>query len=314
VEPQPGFDLQRSSRRPNLWSIGAFLVVKSLGIRAQLLGLVAAAVLPFPVLIGAGLSNQSDGERAGALNRALSDARVLAAQVDDYIGNVENLMIGLAFAISTNPADTAANDALLRSLKAKLPDFIADIIVATPDGENIGSASGKHYRVGDRPLYQQIRAGGATAVGEPLRSRVDGRWVFPIAHAMRNSAGGLQAVLTIGTLIESFQDALRIDHLPDGSTVRIVNERGIAIAAIPDIPDWVGRDLSAENDPGLHLAAGEGSELTTGSDNLKARSRSMSAAGSSERPARRRPSGEARDSHSPVSPSTCFPGSCTTIR
>ncbi len=243
-------------------------MVKSLGIRAQLLGLVAAAVLPFLVLIGAGLWNQSDGERAGALNRALNDARVLAAQVDDHIGNVENLMIGLELAISTNPADTATNDALLRSLKAKLPGFIADIIVATPDGENIGSASGQHYRVGDRPLYKQIRAGEAIAVGEPLRSRVDGRWVFPTAHAMRNSAGGLRAILTIGTLIESFQDALRIDHLPAGSTVRIVNERGIAIAAIPDVPDWVGRDLSAENGARRHLATGEGSELTTGSDNL----------------------------------------------
>lgn len=37
-----------------------------MGIRAQLLGLVAAAVLPFLVLIGAGLWNQSRIERTAS--------------------------------------------------------------------------------------------------------------------------------------------------------------------------------------------------------------------------------------------------------
>jgi hypothetical protein len=40
-----------------------------------------------------------------------------------------------------------------------------------------------------------------------VRAGQSRRWVFPIAHAVRNSAGGLQAVLIVGTLIESFRDA-----------------------------------------------------------------------------------------------------------
>jgi hypothetical protein len=46
-------------------------VAKFTGIRSQLLGLVAAAVVPFLVLIGAGLWNQSRTEQAAAKNRAL---------------------------------------------------------------------------------------------------------------------------------------------------------------------------------------------------------------------------------------------------
>ena len=107
------------------------------------------------------------------MNRALGDARILAAQVDDHLGNLENLMVGLGHAVSTNPADAAANDALLHGLKAELPDFIADIIVAMPDGENIGSASGQRYRVGGRPFFGRILAGEPVAVGDPLRSRVE---------------------------------------------------------------------------------------------------------------------------------------------
>jgi diguanylate cyclase (GGDEF)-like protein/PAS domain S-box-containing protein len=244
------------------------VVVTSMGIRAQLLGLVAAAVLPFLVLLGVGLWKQSRTEQAEALSRALGDARVLAAQVDDHLGNLENLMIGLGHAVSTNPADAAANDTLLRSLKAELPDFIADITVATPAGENIGSASGRRYRLGDRTFFKQILAGEPGTVGDPLRSRVDGRWVFPAARAIRNSAGQLQAVLIVGTLIESFREAVRLDHLPAGSIVRIVNERGIAVAAIPEVPDWVGVDFSKLDNVVDHLRAREGSELTTWRDKI----------------------------------------------
>jgi diguanylate cyclase (GGDEF)-like protein/PAS domain S-box-containing protein len=243
------------------------VVLKS-GIRAQLLGLVAAAVLPFLVLIGAGLWNQSRTEQAEALNRALGDARILAAQVDDHIGNLENLMVGLGHAVSTNPADAAANDALLHDLKAELPDFIADITVALPDGENIGSASGQRYRVGALPFFRRVVAGDPVAVGDPLRSRVSGRWVFPVAHAIRNSVGELQAVLIVGTTIESFRGAVRANRLPPGSIVRILNERGIAVAAIPDVSDWAGRDLSKATNAGRRLRAGEGSEFATWNDGI----------------------------------------------
>src|SRR5271163_1890677 len=104
--------------------IGVVAVARFTGIRSQLLGLVAAAAIPFLVLIGVSLFNQYRAAKAEALDRALSEARVLAAQLDDHIGNVENLMLGLSRAVSTNPADTAKNDALLRGLKAELPSFI----------------------------------------------------------------------------------------------------------------------------------------------------------------------------------------------
>ena len=177
-----------------------------MGIRSQLLGLVAAAVLPFLVLIGVGLWNQSRIAQAEALNRALGEARVLAAQIDDHLGNVENLMIGLSRAVSTDPADVKANDGLLAGVKAELPGFMSDIVVATPDGENIGSASGNRFSVADRSHFTQILAGQSIAIGDPVRSRVDQHWIFPVARAIRNSAGELQAVLIIGTSIENFRE------------------------------------------------------------------------------------------------------------
>src|ERR1700730_17406461 len=79
-------------------------------IRSRLLGLVLATVVPFSALIGAGLWSQWQTDQAAAIQRAIDEARLLAAQVDDHIGNVTNLLTGLAPAVSTDPADIAAND------------------------------------------------------------------------------------------------------------------------------------------------------------------------------------------------------------
>ena len=97
------------------------------GIRRNLLVLVLAAVAPFLALIGLGLWSQWQDTEAAAKERASNHARVLAAQVDDHIGNLEHLLIGLSRAVSTDPADVSANDRLLQKIKAELPDFVSGI-------------------------------------------------------------------------------------------------------------------------------------------------------------------------------------------
>jgi hypothetical protein len=162
-------------------------VARFTGIRSQLLGLVAAAVAPFLVLIGVGLWNQSRTEQAEAKNRALAEARVLAAQLDDHIGNLENLMLGLSRVVSTDPADAAANDTLLSGLKAELPSYISDIVVARPDGESIGSAFGRRYGVADRTFLHQVEAGQSITVGSPGQT-VAGSSRSPTRFGMRRAS------------------------------------------------------------------------------------------------------------------------------
>jgi diguanylate cyclase (GGDEF)-like protein/PAS domain S-box-containing protein len=243
-------------------------VAKFTGIRSQLLGLVAAAAFPFLVLIGVGLWNQSRTEQAEALNRVLGEARILASQLDDHIGNLENLMLGLSRAVSTNPDDVAQNDALLHGLRNELPDFISDVAVVGLDGETIGTASGQRYYVGDRDYFKQVLAGQPVAIGGPVRSRRAHLWVFPIARPIRNAAGELRAVMIVGTSIDSFRGAIRVSHLPPGTIVRIVSDRGIVVAAFPDDPSAVGRDLSNLDSMIRHLRARDGSDFTTWRDRV----------------------------------------------
>src|ERR1700730_3602334 len=111
-------------------------------IRSRLLVLVLAPVVPCVALVGAGLWSQWRDDQAAAIERALNEARLLAAQLDDHINNLENLLVGLSRAASPNSADTEATDALFGKIKAKLPDFVGILVLYSLDGNSIGTSAG----------------------------------------------------------------------------------------------------------------------------------------------------------------------------
>jgi diguanylate cyclase (GGDEF)-like protein/PAS domain S-box-containing protein len=241
-------------------------------IRSRLLVLVLATVVPFLALVGAGLWSQWQEDRATAIERALNESRLLAAQLDDHISNLENLLAGLSRAVSPDPADTAANDALLRQIKTKLPNFVGNLLLYSLDGSNLGTSAapeiGRPY-AGDRTFFQKVLAGQRLAIGDVNQTHLTGQWVLAVGYPVEDQAGRLRAVLAIGTQLKLFQNAFRMQGLPPGSVVRIVNERGIVVAQNENGPDWIGRDLSDSEQLAQHMAAKEASEVEVWSDQIR---------------------------------------------
>src|ERR1700730_6251415 len=240
-------------------------------IRSRLLGLVLAAVVPFTALIGIGLWAQWQDVQSAAIAQTVDEARVLAAQVDDHIGNLEHLLVGLSRAVSTNPADASANDAMLRQVKAELPNFISNVYLLDLAGIVIGTSARVIERpyLGDRGYFQQALAGQRLVIGKVVRSRFTGEWVMAGAHRVEDQAGRLLAVLVVGTKLEHFQDALRLNGLPRDSVVRIVNEHGIVVAQSVNGPNCIGRDVSKVENVARHLEAREASDVIHWSDGVE---------------------------------------------
>src|SRR5262245_37296149 len=196
-------------------------------IRARMLGLVVATAVPFIALIGIGLWYQWRNDHAGAMWLARDEARLLAAQVDEHIGNLDNLMAGLSRAVSWDPADIAANDALLRRVKPELPDHVSNIMVFDLSGNNIGYSAGPESErpyAANRAYFDKVLAGERLAFGDVSVGRAINRWVITVARPVHDDMGRLRAVMGTGTLLEHFQDALRVKGLPMGSVVQIVNQ------------------------------------------------------------------------------------------
>ena len=238
-------------------------------IRSRMLGLVVATVIPFTALIGVGLWNQWRHDQAAAVQRAIDEARLTAAEVDDHIGNLESLLTGLSRAVSWDPADTAANDALLHQLKPELPAFIGSLLLFSPDGTNIGTSSnaGRSF-VGDRAFFRQILAGQRRSISEVIRARTSNEWVVTLARPVHDNDGRLRAVLAVGMLLEHIRNAFDIGRLPAGTAVQVVNEQGIVVARSND-SSWINRDLSSNADVARHLAAREAGEFTVWPDGVE---------------------------------------------
>src|SRR5215216_6511481 len=186
------------------------------GIRARLMALVVATVVPLALLIGVGLWIQWRDDQADTANLALVDARLIAAQVDDQLGAFESLLTGLSRAVSTDAAETRANDAMLRQVKSEFPAYVNSIMLFSLDGKNIGtSAEGVRIYAGDRDYFQLVLA---------------------------------------GILLDRFQDAFRVRELPPGSVIQVVNENGIVITRSVDTSRWVGRNLQ-DNEHGARFSA-----------------------------------------------------------
>ncbi|HZO46162.1 MAG TPA: EAL domain-containing protein [Xanthobacteraceae bacterium] len=239
-------------------------------IRSRLIGLVVASVVPFTALIGVGLWNQWRTDQKNAVESAVAEARLIAGQVDDHIGNLKNLLSGLSVAVSFDPLDIDNNDRILRRVKAELPPYIANLMLFSLDGTNIGTSSdvGRFF-AGDRSYLQQIIDGRAYAISGPIRARAGRVWVVAMARPVFDADGKLRAVLTVGTWLERFQDALNTSKLSPGSVVRIVDEKLVVIAHSANGPNWINQNLS-QSPAARHFYAGRDiSEVARWSDGVE---------------------------------------------
>src|SRR5258708_11233521 len=227
--------------------------------------MVVATVAPLTALIGAGLWSQWKSDQTAAIGQAVNEARILAAQIDDHIGNLENLLTGLSEAVSSNSLDREANDELLRRVKSQLPSYVAQVGVYALDGTNIGSSASTEVGrvdVKDRAYFLQVLEGQRLSIGDVIVGRLSNRWLINFGRPLEDRAGRLSAVLVVGTWLDQFPEALRIQELPAGTIVTVINQKGLVVSRSVDGEKWIGRDVGAWRQPAQHLTMQEGSQIS----------------------------------------------------
>jgi diguanylate cyclase (GGDEF)-like protein/PAS domain S-box-containing protein len=230
-------------------------------IRSRLLGLAFAAVIPLAAVMMAALWIQWRNDRAAAAEHAINEARLLAAQIDDHISAIENLLTVVGQAVSYDPADHRDNDLLLQKVRRELSNIDSHILLFDLDGNNIGTSQDPDYprpNAHDRAYFREALADHSPAVGDPILVR-SGRRILNVARPVKDTTGRIRAVLTVGPVLDGFRETLKLHALPPGSAISIINVQGIVIAA--DTGNWIGR----RGDWGhlsQRLAAKEGSDIS----------------------------------------------------
>ncbi|RYF50910.1 MAG: diguanylate cyclase [Cytophagaceae bacterium] len=224
---------------------------RKLGIRAQLLLLVFALFMPFLayVLISAGRQASEDREEAGA--RMLSSARLTASRLDDYVGDIYQMLSVLSTFVDVTPPSIGDNDATLRELLPKLPPHINNVAVWNAQGLNVGAINTRvRLQLSDASANKFFRGAfdsNAFFVEAPVvaasNKELIGVFAMPVVRA-----GQVVGVVTVSAQLRPLQSLLdSTDALPSGAITSVIDVSGIVLARSVDAGNWIGRNVSGIN-------------------------------------------------------------------
>jgi signal transduction histidine kinase/DNA-binding response OmpR family regulator len=232
-------------------------------IRTRLIVLVLAAVLPVLLVTAFFIWEGVEQDYGKARTAATTAAQIAAARIDNHINSVSSLLLVIGRIVSSDQADAEKNDAVLRAVKADLPEHTNNILAFDPTGRNIAMSQWplvdrNTIFSGDRSYFKAALDGRVT-VSDPFKSRSNNNWIVNVTRPMIDSAGVVRGVVVLGTRLERISEIIGSASLPPGSSVRITSNQGIIICHF-NRPDLIGQDVSDDPIVRRHIEIGEASE------------------------------------------------------
>jgi len=220
----------------------------SLSIRWHLLLLLLALSVPFLLFLLISSTRQavSDKERAG--QQMLAVARLTAARLDDHIGDIRQVLVVLSGVVTPTLDQRDKNDALLRSLAARMPAQISNLSVWTAAGENVGAIDARVRSSEITPerhkFFDAVLQSPDMAVDAPVKALSNGRLVGIFAMRIERK-GRVVGVVAVTAQLTQLQDLLAPEGtLPKGSLITVSDQNGTVLARSIDSEKWIGKKLS----------------------------------------------------------------------
>jgi len=245
-----------------------------LSVRVRLLLLVMAAALP-PLLFSVfQASSASRMKREDAEQAALQLAHRIASRVDDHVGTVDALLIGLSRSIRVSAADAGRNDEMLAAIGRQLEaQRFLNLSVADRTGRVVGlslrgAAPDSVLTISDRKYFRDALRSGGLGVGDPMMGRVSGKYALALGRAVPGPDGRPAGVVAASTELERFSALLIAGDLPMDAVVTLFDERGIVLARSHAAQSWMGRDVSNLASTRVALRDREGAREIVGADGI----------------------------------------------
>jgi diguanylate cyclase (GGDEF)-like protein/PAS domain S-box-containing protein len=209
-------------------------VVRSLGIRARLVALVLVVALPFACyVVFEAIAAAKDVKReVGLRNEAL--ASVIAARLDDHVGDVNQLLATLSHIVSSEADQAPTNDRLLGDVKADAPAFVRNLVVFDLDGTCVGTTDfvTRGINVSDRRFFQQSVRMRQLAIDGPIAARGTGETVVVLARPIERQ-GKVTGVIAASVAISHLDQLLDVKGvLPAGAVVVVTTRSGVVLKQV----------------------------------------------------------------------------------
>lgn len=180
---------------------------------------------------------------------ALATARVVALNVRQLAGSIEQALDLVAEDPTVRARDPQACTAYLKRAVARIPHLLL-LALARPDGpvicNNLGSAPGS-YSNAERDYHRRALAEGGFVVGTYARGIATGKDSVHFARPLLAEDGTVLGVLTaaidLSWLADYLQPALRMDS----TATTLTGRDGLILVRRPDDAGWVGRPIASDS-------------------------------------------------------------------
>ena len=183
--------------------------------------LVAVALLP---AIAIQAYNELDLRRARQVevqNQALSLAKLAAAEQQQIVQGIRQVLIAMSELPSIKARDSQACDAYLAAMQQRFPAFIT-FLVADLNGQSFCDTNSDHrpITIAARAYFASILKTGAFSVGEFSAGLSTGRKVIQFALPFYGDDGRMGGVIVAGLSLDWLADYIARKGVPRGSRAR----------------------------------------------------------------------------------------------
>jgi signal transduction histidine kinase len=209
--------------------------------------LVAVALLP---AIAIQAYNEFDLRRARQVevqNQALSLAKLAAAEQQQIVQGIRQVLIAMSELPSIKARDSQACDAYLAAIQQRFPAFIR-FLVTDLNGRSFCNTNSDHrpINIAARPYFANIVKTGQFTVGEFSKGLATDRNIVQFALPFYGDDGRMGGVIVAGLGLDWLADYIARKGVPEGAALAITDRNGIYLARYPHNERFVGTKMPGD--------------------------------------------------------------------
>src|SRR5258708_2628662 len=214
---------------------------------SRLFGLVAVALVP---AIAIQMYNEFDLRRARQAevqNQALSLAKLAAAEQQQIVQGIRQVLIAMSELPSIKTRDSQACNAYLAAMQRRFPASVT-FLVADLKGWSFCDTNSDHrpITIAARAYFPSILKTGVFTVGEFSAGLSTGRKVIQFALPFYGDDGRIGGVIVASLNLDWLADYIARKGAPEGAALAITDRNGTYLARYPHNDRFVGKKMPGD--------------------------------------------------------------------
>jgi len=183
-------------------------------------------------------------------DQALGLARIAAAEQQQIIQGIRQVLIALSELPAIKAKDTGACNAYLSAISQRYPAFLTFVVVDM-DGKSLCATNGRTTNVAGRAYFANAVRTGEFTVGGFSVGRLTGRKVIQFALPFYGDDAHIGGVIVAPLSLDWLADYIARMGVPPGGALAVTDRDGTYLAHYPDNDDFVGRKMPAAKDASM---------------------------------------------------------------